>query len=76
MSSEKKVARERPQRPNSDWDARVDNKEGDNYFYRLVTQSDRYVKDVQRVRVIKVKYRDVQQELRCIRGCNSGEVCQ
>lgn len=46
MSSEKKVARERPQRPNSDWDARVDNKEGENYFYRLVTQSDRYVKDV------------------------------
>lgn len=45
MSSEKKVARERPQRPNSDWD-RVDNKEGENYFYRLVTQSDRYVKDV------------------------------
>lgn len=49
-------------------DARVDNKEGENYFYRLVRQSDRYVKDVQQVRVIKDKYRDAQQELRCMRA--------
>lgn len=68
VCSEKKVAKERPQRPNSDLDARVDNKEGENSFYRLVRQSDRYVKDVQQVRVIKHRYRDVQQELRCMRA--------
>lgn len=71
MSSEKKVAKEMPQRPNSDLDDRVDN----NNFYRLVRQSDRYMMDVQRVRVIKDKYEDVQQELRCMRA-KGGEVCQ
>lgn len=68
MCSEIKVTKERPQRPNSDLDTRVDNKEGENYFYRLVRQSDRYVKDVQQVRMSKYRYRDVQQELRCMRA--------
>lgn len=68
VSSEKKVAKERPQRPNIDLDARVDNKEGETYFYRSVRQSDRYMKDVQQVRVIKDRYRDVSEELRCMRA--------
>lgn len=49
-------------------DAKVDNKEGENYFYRSVRQRDRYVEVVQQVRVIKERYRDVQQELRCMRA--------
>lgn len=31
-------------------------------------ERDRYMKDVQQVRVIEDRYRDVQQELRCTRA--------